>query len=1409
MSGEELAPQMASVESPQMISTIKIHMLKKGEYTLWSMRMEQYLTNTDYSLWQVIMNGDEPVQTTKDENGVEPEYQLRFHTIKDAKSLWAAIKSRFGGNVESKKMQKNVLKQQFKNFSVSDTEGLDKAYDRFQKLISQLEIHDAVVSNEDVNQKFLRALPLSWNNIALIMRNKEGIDELDINDLYNNLKVFEADIKGSSGSSSNSQNVAFLSAEDINSINESSGPQLDDEDLEQLDQDNLEEIDIKWQVVMLSMRVKCFYKKTGRKLIFNGKEPVGYRSMDNTRRTVPVENSDALVVQDNALIDLTQRYNLVLKTKKLQKQFDEQRQTLSKANLEIVAYQLGLESVEAQLVVHQKNEVVYEEKITVLEFEVKDKGSTKDIYKYHAVPPPLIGNYIPPLADLSFAGLDDFVYRPSGVSLRLVDEEKALHLMEYDKQAMGTKSQEQDTSRADQGMMRMLDDAEYADPYIMKSQCCQNAENVHDIRLLPAKLMINMTTELSGSNHWLSENEDIRSSTTKVESEPLNGSNADIPNKCESEQALNVSAENRASRNFDMMSDHNSSDLAPQRQMASAENNTSGRSQLPQSDTNVFTMKIEILLEPASNKLLVGEIVSLQFIQSIMEARSRVQDLTSGEIVSLKFIESNNGSSRHSDDVDALRHYDREQALLTDIKILLEGFIAFEWKLLDGGKIAEAQMIRARIYTVNDDACRKTVQEPASEYDQALKNVLDKMMDQEKEATEQSDAVRKEFEAQGDKPGEELRKMKGIVGRKTKTTVAQGYKQMETALIMSADDIIFSSTKKSLCDEFEQIMHNRFQMSSIGELTFFLGLQVKRPPPTSPPKRERGWVFISQDKVCWCIEILRNLGFSSLRTSSILWNNTAFLTRMKIGEDVDVNLYRSMIGSLMYLTILRPEYYSSPVCCLIIFQFQPKVSHLNAVKRIFRYLKGQPKLGLWYPKDSPITLEAFSDSDYAGANLDRKSTTRGCQFLGSRIPVYISKQKHFRDQHRFIRDSYEKRLIEMVKIHTDNNVADLLTKAFDVSRFNFLVASIGKRGRDTKIPQSGGPPIKVGDETVHKELGDRIKRATTTASSFEAKQDSESDDEEDLEDPSKQGRKITKIDKDLSISLVQDEGTSWIQEDIEILKKIKHSTVIPEVSTTTANLVYIRRSAQKRKDKGKAIMQESKPPKKVKKRVQVQMSMDEELAKKVFEEEQAKAMAEQEQERINFEAALELQKYDPAVLRYHAQLNRPYSVAEVRKNMVMYLKNQGGYKMNYFKGIKYEDIRPIFEKVWDQIQSFAPMDYEKEKGSEKKGSRKKSLARKRAGKKQSEESTKRQKIEDDLEKEELKAYLDLVSREEFSMKIESLATKYLIVDWKTYDVIDLHRLVKARYMTSSPEGYDIMLWGDLMTLFELDEEDEV
>nr|GEW43029.1 hypothetical protein [Tanacetum cinerariifolium] len=183
---------MAPVESSQMVSSGKLHILKKGEYTLWSMRMEQYLTNTDYGLWQVILNGDELVQTTRDENGVETEVPP-----KTAQAILARQRER-----------KALC---FWLFLMSINRGFIQL--RMPSLYGLL-------SRVDANQKFLRALPSSWNNIALIMRNKEGIYELDIDDLYNNLKVFAAGIKGSFGSSLNSQNVAFLSAKDTNSINE-------------------------------------------------------------------------------------------------------------------------------------------------------------------------------------------------------------------------------------------------------------------------------------------------------------------------------------------------------------------------------------------------------------------------------------------------------------------------------------------------------------------------------------------------------------------------------------------------------------------------------------------------------------------------------------------------------------------------------------------------------------------------------------------------------------------------------------------------------------------------------------------------------------------------------------------------------------------------------------------------------------------------------------------------------------------------------------------------------------------------------------------------------------------------------------------------------------------------------------
>ncbi|GJZ26153.1 putative ribonuclease H-like domain-containing protein [Tanacetum coccineum] len=298
---------------------------------------------------------------------------------------------------------------------------------------------------------------------------------------------------------------------------------------------------------------------------------------------------------------------------------------------------------------------------------------------------------------------------------------------------------------------------------------------------------------------------------------------------------------------------------------------------------------------------------------------------------------------------------------------------------------------------------------------------------------------------------------------------------------------------KKLSTEFEKLMHDKFQMSSMGELSFFLGLQVQQ---------KSNGIFLSQNK--YVAEILKKFDFATVKTASTPMEPNKALIKDEEAEDVDVHLYRSMIGSLMYLTASRPDI-TFAVCACARFQVTPKTSHLHDVKRIFRYLKGQPKLGLLYPRDSPFNLEAFSDTDYAKASLDKKSTIGGCQFLGKGLiswqckkqtivansttkaeyvatanycgqvlwiqnqmldygfnfmntkiyidnesticivknPVFYSKTKHIEIRHHFIRDSYKKKLIQVIKIHTDQNVADLLTKAFNVSRFNFLNASNG------------------------------------------------------------------------------------------------------------------------------------------------------------------------------------------------------------------------------------------------------------------------------------------------------------------------------------------------------------------------------
>ncbi|GJW48490.1 putative ribonuclease H-like domain-containing protein [Tanacetum coccineum] len=228
---------------------------------------------------------------------------------------------------------------------------------------------------------------------------------------------------------------------------------------------------------------------------------------------------------------------------------------------------------------------------------------------------------------------------------------------------------------------------------------------------------------------------------------------------------------------------------------------------------------------------------------------------------------------------------------------------------------------------------------------------------------------------------------------------------------MYVDDIIFGSIKKSLCDEFEGLMHKRFQISSIGELIFFLGLQVQQ---------KKDGIFISQDK--YVAKILKKFDFATVKTASTLMVPNKALVMDEEADSVDVHLYRSMIGSLMYLTASRPDIMFA-VCACARFQVTPKMSHLHAVKRIFRYLKelaltGNPQLEVLWIRNQML------DYGFNFMNTMIYIDNESIIFI-VKNPVFHSKTKHIEIRYHFIRDSYEK-------------------------RFNFLVASIGLELKDKK-----------------------------------------------------------------------------------------------------------------------------------------------------------------------------------------------------------------------------------------------------------------------------------------------------------------------------------------------------------------------
>nr|GEU75268.1 hypothetical protein [Tanacetum cinerariifolium] len=305
---------------------------------------------TDYSLWEVILNDDSSTPTRVVDGVVQAvapttaeqrldkknelkargtllmalldKHQLKFNTHKVSKSLTEAIKKRFGGNKETKKVQKTLLKQQYENFSGSSSESLDQIQDRLQKLISQLEILGESLSQEDINLKFLRSLPTKWRTHTIIWRNKTDMEDQSLDDLFNKLKIYETKVKSSSFTSHTLQNISFVSFQNIDSTNESISAVTSDsaaspKPLASIlpNVDNLSnEMDLKWQMAMLTMRAGEYVE--ARLVVYQQNENVVGEDIKLLKLDV--------MLRDNALVELRKKFE------KAKKERDELKNTLEK-----------------------------------------------------------------------------------------------------------------------------------------------------------------------------------------------------------------------------------------------------------------------------------------------------------------------------------------------------------------------------------------------------------------------------------------------------------------------------------------------------------------------------------------------------------------------------------------------------------------------------------------------------------------------------------------------------------------------------------------------------------------------------------------------------------------------------------------------------------------------------------------------------------------------------------------------------------------------------------------------------------------------------------------------------------------------------------------------------------------------
>nr|GEX34344.1 retrovirus-related Pol polyprotein from transposon TNT 1-94 [Tanacetum cinerariifolium] len=968
-----------------MVTASKVPMLKPDEYDLWRMRMKQYIQMVDYSLWEVIENGNAPPIT---------------QVVKDAKSLLQAVEKRLGGNAATKKTQRNLLKQQYENFTASSSDVLDQTFDRLQNLISQLEIYGESISQEDVNQKFLRSLSPEWNTHTIAWRNKPEIDTLSLDDLYNNLKIYKPEVKGTSSSNINTQNVAFVSSNSTNNINgavntangvttastqatavnsttidnlsdavicsffssQPNSPQLDNKDLK-FSMNGNETIGFD------KSKVECYNcHKRGH----FARECIAPRSQDTkhkegTRRIVPVETpaSAALLSCDGlggydwsdqaeegptnftlmaysstssnfeVSTDSNCSSSCLENTKILKEQNEQLLKDLRTSKINAITYKTGLQEFMNEPIVSKPTA----KKPVVETSEAKASADKpKDVRKNFG--PPLIEDWISDSEDEAESKLkiEKKTVKPSFAKIEFVKSKEQVKshrktTVKHDEKPKQNTHRRSGNQINWNNMMSQRLGMNVAKPksHLSKSAHSSVKRSIHKKIAftnsnVPRKFNTNRSKTVNTARPKAVVNVVQGNAVNAVKASAWKSA-MDLQDK----GVIDSGCSRHMTRNMSYLTNYEEIGggyVSFGGNLKGGKINGKGKFD-SKADKGFFigySLNSKTFRVFNNRTRIMEENLHIRFGKNTpIIARSRPNWLIDidalAKSMNYKLVVARNQSNGNEGTKTCYDADDDEEADMNNMDTTIQvspvattrihknhpldqvigdlhsttqtrnmsknleenRAIGTKW-VFQNKKDERGIMLRNKARLVTQGH----TQEEGIDYDKFFAPIARiKAIRLFLSYASFKDFVVYQMDVKVLFSMERL-KMRGNID---KTLFIRMYKDDILLVQVYIDDIIFGSTKKELCNAFEKMMHAKLQMSYMGELTFFLGLQVKQ---------KQDGIFISQDK--YVVEIIKKYGFLEVKNASTLMETQKPLLKDEDGEEVDVHMYRSMISSLMYLT---------------------------------------------------------------------------------------------------------------------------------------------------------------------------------------------------------------------------------------------------------------------------------------------------------------------------------------------------------------------------------------------------------------------------------------------------------------------------------------------------------------------------